>query len=137
MVNVRKHGVSFEIALHVFDDPDALVEQDRVEDGEHRWQTPGSVEGVLLLLVAHTVHEEEEDEVIRIISARKADGKERRRYEKERQEKYGGYSADAQAAPGSGEDRFRAGQPYRLFRHSATDGQFLEERHSQSFLPPG
>jgi uncharacterized DUF497 family protein len=89
-VNARKHGVSFEIALHVFDDPDALVEQDRVEDGEHRWQTLGLVEGVLLLLVAHRVHEEEEDEVIRIISARRADGKERRHYEKERQEKYGG-----------------------------------------------
>jgi uncharacterized DUF497 family protein len=40
--------------------------------------------------VAHTVQfEEEEDEVIRIISARKADRKERKRYEKERQANYG------------------------------------------------
>lgn len=29
--NERKHGVSFEIALHVFEDPNALVEQDRIE----------------------------------------------------------------------------------------------------------
>jgi uncharacterized protein len=85
--NRKKHGVAFEIALHVFDDPHALVEQDRIEGGERRWQTLGLVDGVLLLLVAHTVHFwEEEHEVIRIISARRADGKERRRYEKERQE---------------------------------------------------
>ena len=84
--NERKHGVSFEIALHVFEDPDALVEQDRIEGGELRWQTLGLVQGILLLLVAHTVRfENEEDEIIRIISARRADGKERNRYEKERQ----------------------------------------------------
>jgi len=45
------------------------------------------VEGHLLLLVAHTTRDEDEEgqpiEVIRIISARKADRKERRRYEQE------------------------------------------------------
>jgi uncharacterized protein len=84
--NKRKHGISFEIALHVFEDPDALVKQDRIEDGERRWQTLGMVAGILLLLVAHTVRLEEEDEVVRIISARRADRKEKQRYEKERQE---------------------------------------------------
>jgi uncharacterized DUF497 family protein len=89
--NQRKHGIAFEIALHVFDDPDALVEQDRIEGDERRWQTLGLVGGVLLLLVAHTVRfEDEADEIIRIISARKADPKERQRYEKERQ-KSGGW----------------------------------------------
>jgi uncharacterized DUF497 family protein len=29
--NQRKHGISFDIACHVFDDPDALVEQDRMK----------------------------------------------------------------------------------------------------------
>jgi uncharacterized protein len=53
--NRRKHEVSFDLARHVFDDPDALVEQDRIEGGERRWQTLGMVGGVLLLLVAHTV----------------------------------------------------------------------------------
>jgi len=80
--NQRKHGVSFEIALHVFEDPDALVEQDRIEAGEWRWQTLGLVAGILLLLAAHTVRfENEEDEFIRIISARRADRQERNRYE--------------------------------------------------------
>lgn len=89
-INRRKHGVSFEIARHVFDDPDALVEQDRVEDGELRWQTLGAVNGILLLLVAHTVDfgDEEPVETIRIISARRANRKERLRYEKGRQKNY-------------------------------------------------
>jgi uncharacterized DUF497 family protein len=79
--NERKHGVSFELARHVFDDPNALMNQDRIEDGEYRWQTLGMVEGVLLLLVAHTFGEEGGDEIIRIISARRADRKERKLYE--------------------------------------------------------
>lgn len=83
--NTRKHGVSFEIARHVFDDPDALADHDRIEGGERRWQTLGMVDGVLLLLVAHTVELEGADETIRIVSARRADAKERQRYEKERQ----------------------------------------------------
>jgi len=89
LANRRKHGVDFETALRVFADPFALSEQDRVEEGEPRWQTIGLVEGRLLLLVAHTVREDGDDEtgeevdVIRIISARKADRRERRRYEDE------------------------------------------------------
>jgi uncharacterized DUF497 family protein len=85
--NQRKHRVSFDIAQHVFDDPDALADHDLTDDGEDRWRTLGSVGGVLLLLVAHTVRfENEEDQVIRIISARRADRKEKQHYEKQRQE---------------------------------------------------
>jgi uncharacterized DUF497 family protein len=81
--NLRKHGVSFPTAARVFSDPYALVEQDRIENGEERWQTIGVVDGIVMLLVAHTVREQDDVEVIRIISARRADRKERRRYEKE------------------------------------------------------
>lgn len=86
LTNRRKHGVSFEIARQVFEDPHALTEHDRIEDGERRWQTTGLVNGVLLLLVAHSVvfKEDEADETIRIISARRANRKERQRYENER-----------------------------------------------------
>jgi uncharacterized DUF497 family protein len=88
--NRRKHGISFEIARQVFGDPDALAEQDRIEGDELRWQTIGMIDGTLLLLVAHTVAfgDDEPDETIRIISARRASGRERRRYEKERQKNY-------------------------------------------------
>jgi uncharacterized DUF497 family protein len=82
--NQQKHGVSFEDAMHVFEDPYALFEQDRGETGELRWQALGLVGDVTVLLVAHTVREESADEVIRLISARRATRKERNRYEQTR-----------------------------------------------------
>jgi hypothetical protein len=86
-INLRKHAISFDIALRVFADPFALTEQVRVEGDEQRWQTLGTVEGHLLVLVAHMIRDDEEDglpiEIIRIISARRADRKERQRYEQE------------------------------------------------------
>lgn len=83
--NFKKHHVSFEIATRVFSDPFAVVEQDRIENGEYRWQTLGIVEGYLLLLVAHSVqNDDDEVEIIRIISARRAEPKERKNYEQSR-----------------------------------------------------
>ena len=82
--NLRKHGVTFETAIRVFADPFALMEQDRVENGEYRWQTIGVVDGALVLLVAHADREEDGIEVVRIISARRASKAERRRYEQNR-----------------------------------------------------
>jgi hypothetical protein len=82
--NEKKHGVSFEDSIHIFEDPYVLSEQDRIEDGEQRWQSIGLVERIVLLLVAHTVQSDEEDEVVRIISARRADRKERIRYDENR-----------------------------------------------------
>jgi uncharacterized DUF497 family protein len=80
--NRIKHGITFEEAILVFDDPYVLSEQDRVVDGENRWQSVGLVHGALLLLVAHTSDEavDEESEIVRIVSARKASRKERIRY---------------------------------------------------------
>ena len=82
-INQEKHGVSFELAELVFDDPRALSRQDRFENGEMRWQTIGMVgESLLILLVAHTVEDDSEDcEHIRIISARRATRVERKFYE--------------------------------------------------------
>ncbi len=85
-LNARKHGVRFEDAMLVFSGPYALVEQDRLEGGELRWQTLGLVGGIVLLLVAHTVRNVQGDEIIRIISARRAIRKERQRYDENRKE---------------------------------------------------
>ena len=83
--NRRKHGLGFEEARHVFFDPLHLSRQDRVEEGEQRWQTLGQVGGVAIVLVAHTFTEasspDKPVEVIRIISARAATRRERKRYE--------------------------------------------------------
>ena len=85
--NQRKHGVSFEEAAQVFFDPLHASEQDRIEDGERRWQAIGMTAGLTLLVVAHTTTDHDEEgraaEIIRIISARRAERNERRRYEGE------------------------------------------------------
>jgi uncharacterized protein len=82
--NQAKHQVGFETAARVFLDPFALSEQDRVEGGEYRWQTIGSIEG-LVILVAYTERETaDEVTIIHIISARRAIRPERRRYEEEK-----------------------------------------------------
>jgi uncharacterized protein len=84
-LNHQKHGISFEDAMHVFEDPYALFEQDRIDEtGEPRWQAIGFSGGVAVLLVAYTVREEGTDEVVRLISARRATRKERNRYEQTR-----------------------------------------------------
>jgi uncharacterized DUF497 family protein len=77
-INQKKHRISFETALQVFDDPFHISVQDREIEGEARWQTIGMVNGVQVLLVAHTV--DEEANLIRIFSARKATRKERSIY---------------------------------------------------------
>ncbi len=80
--NYHKHGVRFEIAARVFDDPLCVSIQDRFERGEVRWQSVGMVDGFLLLLLAHTVHDRDEGiELILIISALRATKQEKKRYE--------------------------------------------------------
>lgn len=80
--NRSKHGLSFETAVLVFDDPFHASRPDPHPDGD-RWQTMGLV-GPVLLLVIYTWPEGDFDEVGavgRIISARKATARERKVYE--------------------------------------------------------
>jgi uncharacterized DUF497 family protein len=83
-VNKTKHGISFETAQFVFDDPLLFSQQDRFVNGEERWQAIGLVGGTSLLVVAHPWIDYENEEHIRIISARLASKTERRRYEDSR-----------------------------------------------------
>ena len=79
--NRNKHGIAFEDAVHVFDDPANLTEADRDASGEHRFRTLGRAGPNLLLLVVWTLREDENDqEITRIISARRATAGERRAY---------------------------------------------------------
>ncbi|MEQ9449768.1 MAG: BrnT family toxin [Rhodospirillaceae bacterium] len=79
--NRRKHGLGFETARRVFDDPLALSVLD-TSGPEERWLTVGTVEGVTLLVV-HTWHQDDEtgEAQGRIISARKATRHETKAYE--------------------------------------------------------
>lgn len=86
VISLAKQGVRFETATLVFDDPLRLSALDRTVDAEERWVTVGSAGGVVLLLVVHADREEKREEVVRIISARKATPRERKRYEEDHTE---------------------------------------------------
>jgi uncharacterized DUF497 family protein len=79
--NLAKHRISFETASLVFGDPHMLVQGDRIVEHEERWQALGSIEGAIIVLAAHTYREEDGEEMVRIISARKATAAERKAYE--------------------------------------------------------
>jgi uncharacterized DUF497 family protein len=75
--NIAKHGVDFALAQRIFDGPVLTVTDRRMDYGERREISIGKVDGVAYLTVVHT------DRVgyVRIISARPASQRERRRYE--------------------------------------------------------
>ena len=79
-INRCKHLIGFETAVLVFDDPNCLTFVERVESGEERWHAIGVVVGTVMLTVAHTYREEGCEEVVRVISARRATPHERRLY---------------------------------------------------------
>jgi uncharacterized DUF497 family protein len=76
--NLRKHRIDFDEASTVFADTLSITIPDPVHsEDEERWVTIGLSNRHRLLVVVHT----EEDETIRVISARRADRLERRKYE--------------------------------------------------------
>jgi uncharacterized protein len=78
--NQAKHGVSFEVAMHVWDDPHVWVYFDRSESGEDRFHAVGIVGRLTFLTVVHT-YRVASMEIIRIIGARRATRHEKSAYE--------------------------------------------------------
>jgi uncharacterized protein len=79
-LNLVKHGIDFEEAATVFRDPLLLVQPDvEHSEEEERWLALRKSTRQLLLVVVHT----ENDLTIRLISARRAEPRERRRYEQQ------------------------------------------------------
>lgn len=77
--NLRKHGVSFDEAQTVFEDDEALLIPDPDHSkGEERFILLGLSSALRVLVVVHC--EYERGDVVRIISARKADRFERGEY---------------------------------------------------------
>ena len=76
--NIKKHGVSLSEGDGVLNDPLALTVEDDHAEGEQRFVTIGMNAFGFLMVVVHT----DRVDGSRIISARKADPKERRNYEK-------------------------------------------------------
>lgn len=77
--NLKKHGVSFEEAVTVFDDMNLHVEVDTAR-GERRLNAIGwSSRGRMLFVVSYEIQDDE----MRIISARKATRAEARKYDED------------------------------------------------------
>jgi uncharacterized DUF497 family protein len=75
--NIAKHGVSFDLARRIFDGPVLTVADDREDYGELREISIGIADGVAFLTVVHT----DRSGRVRIISARPASQRERKRYD--------------------------------------------------------
>jgi len=77
--NIKKHGISFEEARTVFYDPRAVQYYDPdPSKNEDRFILLGLSARLNVLIVCHCYREK--DSIIRIISARKADRRERKNY---------------------------------------------------------
>jgi len=82
ILNVDRHGIPFEKVQEIFEDPLHLsVLDERFTYFEERWITMGQTKNGEILVVAHLYVVDQEDEKIRIISARKATRTERKQYE--------------------------------------------------------
>ena len=80
-INLAKHGVDFDLATEVFEDPGCREIFSRTEDGEDRYLALGTVwsyEGRFLLVVVYTYRNKKQ--IVRIISARRATEKEAKLY---------------------------------------------------------
>ena len=82
-LNQKKHKVSFDEAKEVFNDPLQISKLDyRFNYFEERWIIIGSTTKEKILVVANLFFSNKGEEIIRIISARKANKQERQYYEK-------------------------------------------------------
>jgi uncharacterized DUF497 family protein len=71
--NLLKHKIAFEVAQKVFFDPHVVSYEDCDADGEIRFHAVGYATDRLLAIVIYVDHSEGADEVLHIISARKAE----------------------------------------------------------------
>ncbi len=74
--NLKKHQISFEEAVEIFNGFVFTAIDERYDYDETREISIGAIQGVVIITVIHT----ERNGNIRIISARKATPKERRQY---------------------------------------------------------
>ncbi len=81
--NKRRHGIDFKEAEEIFDDPLHISVLDkRFDYFEERWITIGTTQKGMVIVIGHLYYLKEDGiEVIRIITARKATGKEKKQYE--------------------------------------------------------
>ena len=84
--NVKKHGLDFADACKVFDSPMLVDLGDHQDYGEDRWIGIGFMDNSRVVVVVFT---EPEEDVVRIISMRKATTEESDKYEQEFKNQFG------------------------------------------------
>lgn len=85
-INQYKHSLSFELAMYVFEDTHLLTWLDPNNHYEERWISLGCIENFILIVIIYTIRSHDDgQEIIRIISARKATKNEREIYFKNKQ----------------------------------------------------
>ncbi len=79
--NWLKHGVTFDLATSIWNDPHLQIVLDSVVDGEERWWAVGygAISG--LLIAVHVYPDPTDESRVRLISARRASKHEQRRYQ--------------------------------------------------------
>ena len=85
LANLKKHGISFEEAVQIFKGPIITYASSKKELGERRFISVGAISGIVVIAVIHT----DRSGSTRIISARKANRKERQKYYEYLKEKVG------------------------------------------------
>jgi uncharacterized DUF497 family protein len=83
--NIRKHGLDFADAREIFSMPMLVAPDDREDYGEDRWIGVG----LLRAFVVVVVYVERDEDVVRVISLRKALSHERAEYERILQDRLG------------------------------------------------
>ncbi len=84
--NRTKHGISFEEAKIIFEDPVLTAQDDREDYGEERFVSYGQLGALVIVAVVHTSRGGR----IRLISACKANRKERQAYYEHLEETFEG-----------------------------------------------
>jgi len=79
--NRQKHGIAFDLAIEVFGDPFCMTIPDADLEIEQRLWTIGRISDLTVIVVVHTLHDDQGEEIVRVISARKATPRERGAYE--------------------------------------------------------
>jgi uncharacterized DUF497 family protein len=75
--NIKKHGISFETASQIFENPVLTWTDKRKDYEEIREHSIGTIKGIAFIAVIHT----DRNGKTRLISARRANKQERQRYE--------------------------------------------------------
>ena len=85
-INIHKHGIDFSDVIEIFNAPMIVILDDSVDYNENRYIGIGILRNIIAVII---FVEKDDSEIIRIISARKANKHESEIYKKEIENRLG------------------------------------------------